>query len=178
MLKNLHIAIRDGNGHKVATYWVAACVAIHVFAMQCEADERSDNELDAGMQDLFIIERLSSDADSDSDSIYLPAEHTNMTHLQGEKHIDSSSRSNFFVQRQNKLSISNLFTQRQDEQNITILSSRLWYILVSVPSIFLFLYLSESLQLYPIHHHHSYDKLKSKLLPLPPPNVDEPPNMC
>jgi len=84
-LKNLRVVIRDGNGHKVATYWVAGCVAIHSFAMQCEADERSDDESDAAMQDPFIMEGLSSD--SDSDSIYPPTECTRIagTHLQGGK---------------------------------------------------------------------------------------------
>ena len=84
-LKNLCVAIWDGNGHKVATYWVAGCVAIHSFAMQCEADERSDDESDAAMQDPFIMEGLSSD--SDSDSIYPPTERTRIagTRLQGGK---------------------------------------------------------------------------------------------
>jgi hypothetical protein len=81
-LKNLRVAIKDGNGHKIATYWVAACVAVHAFAMQCEADERSDDESDAVMQDPFIMEGLSSD--SDSDSIH-PPERTGITRLQGGK---------------------------------------------------------------------------------------------
>ena len=82
-LKNLRIAIKDGNGHKVATYWVATCVAVHAFAMQCEAEERSDDESEAVMQDPFIMEGLSSD--SDSDRIYHPTERTSTTRLQGGK---------------------------------------------------------------------------------------------
>jgi hypothetical protein len=109
-LKNLRIAIKDGNGHKVATYWVATCVAVHAFAMQCEAEERSDDESEAVMQDPFIMEGLSSD--SDSDRIYHPTERTSTTRLQGGKAHHSSSRRNVFAQRQNKLSVGNSFAQR------------------------------------------------------------------
>jgi len=55
------VAIRDKNGHKIATYWVATCVAIHAFEMQCEDHDRSDDgddEDEAVMLDLFIVEGL------------------------------------------------------------------------------------------------------------------------
>jgi hypothetical protein len=34
-LKNLHLKIRDKKSHILATFWVAACIAVHSFAMQC-----------------------------------------------------------------------------------------------------------------------------------------------
>jgi len=40
---HIHVAIRDKNGHKIATYWVAMCVALHAFAMQWEDHNRSDD---------------------------------------------------------------------------------------------------------------------------------------
>jgi len=40
------VAIRDKNGHKIATYWVATCVALHAFAMQCEDHDRDDDRDD------------------------------------------------------------------------------------------------------------------------------------
>lgn len=58
-LKGLRINIKGKRAHKFATYWVAACIGIHAFAMQCEADERSGNDSDA--DDDFIQEGLSED---------------------------------------------------------------------------------------------------------------------
>ncbi|KAI0045772.1 hypothetical protein FA95DRAFT_1455900, partial [Auriscalpium vulgare] len=37
-LKGLRVSIRDSRSHKYATYWVAACIGVHAFAMQCEAE--------------------------------------------------------------------------------------------------------------------------------------------
>jgi hypothetical protein len=82
-LKNLCVVIRDKNTHKIATYWVATCVALHAFAMQCEDDERSDDEDDAVMRDPFIAEGLSSASDSDHD-IRLPSR-ISRTRLQAGK---------------------------------------------------------------------------------------------
>lgn len=62
-LKHLRLRISDDRSHKFATYWIAACVAIHAFAMQCEADERAEE--DSEYEDPFIAEGLSSDSDSD-----------------------------------------------------------------------------------------------------------------
>lgn len=61
-LKHLRVQIADERSHKFATYWVAACIGIHAFAMQCEDDERSDSNSD---QDPFIAEGLSSSSDFD-----------------------------------------------------------------------------------------------------------------
>jgi hypothetical protein len=35
-LKHLCVHILGERSHKFATYWVAACITIHTFAMQCE----------------------------------------------------------------------------------------------------------------------------------------------
>ncbi|KAF8220343.1 hypothetical protein L208DRAFT_1127843, partial [Tricholoma matsutake] len=35
-LKNLRLHIKDKKSHIFATYWVAACIGVHAFAMQCE----------------------------------------------------------------------------------------------------------------------------------------------
>ncbi|KAF8218578.1 hypothetical protein L208DRAFT_1149788, partial [Tricholoma matsutake] len=40
LLKNLHVNICDKNSHILATYWVAACIGLHSFAMQCEEKKR------------------------------------------------------------------------------------------------------------------------------------------
>lgn len=64
-LKNLRVDIRDRNSHKIATYWVTACIGLHAFAMMCE-DEEKDDESDSDISDPFIAEGLSSDT-SDSD---------------------------------------------------------------------------------------------------------------
>jgi len=59
-LKSLRVNIRDETSHKFATYWVAACVAIHSFSMECEAKEQSDDEDGVADVDPFIAEGLSS----------------------------------------------------------------------------------------------------------------------
>jgi DDE superfamily endonuclease len=60
-LKHLRVRILDERSHKFATYWVAACVTIHAFAMQCEDEERSDSNSD---EDPFIAGGLSSSSES------------------------------------------------------------------------------------------------------------------
>jgi hypothetical protein len=45
-------------------------MALHVFAMQCEDDERSDDESDAVMHDPFIVEGLLSDSSNSDDDIH------------------------------------------------------------------------------------------------------------
>jgi hypothetical protein len=73
-LKGLRMHIKDEKTHKFATYWVAACVGVHSFAMQCEEEERgpvSDDE--AVMADPFIDEGLSSSSDSEGNSRQVPA---------------------------------------------------------------------------------------------------------
>jgi hypothetical protein len=43
-LKSLRVRISDEKTHKYATYWIAACVAVHNFALRCEAEERAADE--------------------------------------------------------------------------------------------------------------------------------------
>jgi hypothetical protein len=59
-LKHLRVNIADESSHKLATYWVSACVGIHAFAMECEEDPDSDDP------DPFIAEGL-SESDSNID---------------------------------------------------------------------------------------------------------------
>ncbi|RDB17113.1 hypothetical protein Hypma_001673 [Hypsizygus marmoreus] len=67
-LKDLHMHIKDEASHKLATYWVGACIGIYSFAMQCEAEERANNDDGDGvMNDPFIAKGLSLDS-SDSDA--------------------------------------------------------------------------------------------------------------
>ena len=63
-LKHLRLRISNESSHKFATYWIAACIGIHAFAMQCEDEERED--ADSDFEDPFIAEGISS-SDSDSD---------------------------------------------------------------------------------------------------------------
>lgn len=67
-LKGLRVRIKDKKSHQFATYWVAACIGLHAFAMQCEADERERNNSD-DEEDPFIAEGLSSDSDSDNENL-------------------------------------------------------------------------------------------------------------
>jgi hypothetical protein len=62
-LKHLRVHIKDEKLHKFATYWVASCIGIHAFAMQCEAEETPNHD---AMQDPFINEGLSSSSSSDN----------------------------------------------------------------------------------------------------------------
>jgi hypothetical protein len=63
-LKHLRLQISDESSHKFAMYWIAACIGIHAFAMQCEDEEQED--ADSDFEDPFIAEGISS-SDSDSD---------------------------------------------------------------------------------------------------------------
>jgi hypothetical protein len=65
-LKHLRVNIRDGATHKIATFWVSACIGIHAFALRCEEEERG-GDADSDNPDPFIAEGLSS-ADSESDA--------------------------------------------------------------------------------------------------------------
>jgi hypothetical protein len=65
-LKWLCINIKDEKSHKFATYWVAACIRMHAFAMQCEAEEQvEEGDGRDPSTDPFINEGLSSSSDSD-----------------------------------------------------------------------------------------------------------------
>ncbi|KJA17757.1 hypothetical protein HYPSUDRAFT_146140 [Hypholoma sublateritium FD-334 SS-4] len=60
-LKNLRVHIKDRSSHVLATYWVAACIGIHSFAMQNEAEERRNNGIsDDEYHDPFINDGLST----------------------------------------------------------------------------------------------------------------------
>src|ERR1700674_716867 len=60
-LKHLRLRISDEHSHKFATYWIAACIGIHAFVMQCKDEERED--ADSDFEDPFIAEGLSSSSD-------------------------------------------------------------------------------------------------------------------
>jgi hypothetical protein len=63
-LKHLQLRISDECSHKFSMDWIAACIEIHAFAMQCEEEEQED--ADSNFEDPFIAEGLSlSDSDSD-----------------------------------------------------------------------------------------------------------------
>ena len=47
-LKNLQLDIRNKKTHKISCYLVGACVGIHAFAMDCEAEEKSESSDDSG----------------------------------------------------------------------------------------------------------------------------------
>jgi hypothetical protein len=87
-LKNLRLKIKDKRSHIFATYWVAACVGVHSFAMQCEEDERhldnSDSDLSAP-EDPFIAEGLSSSDDPDVATMTAPSQITRANRLQAGK---------------------------------------------------------------------------------------------
>lgn len=84
-LKHLRVRIKDEKSHKFATYWVAACIGIHAFAMQCEDDERAEGDEEM-REDPFIAEGLSSSSESDDNGgqrlLQRPA---NQPRLQAEK---------------------------------------------------------------------------------------------
>lgn len=64
-LKSLPINITNAKTHKFSTYWIAAAIGIHNFALDCEAEERSaDSDYDVA-EDPFVAEGLSSDSDLD-----------------------------------------------------------------------------------------------------------------
>lgn len=68
-MKDLRVNIKDEKTHRFATYWVAACVGVHSFAMQCEEEERGgDGDDEAVMADPFIDEGLSSTSGSEADN--------------------------------------------------------------------------------------------------------------
>ena len=58
-LKWLRVHIKDKKSHKFATYWVAACIGIHSFAMMCESEEWEGNNSDTN-ENPFIAKSLSS----------------------------------------------------------------------------------------------------------------------
>lgn len=71
-LKDLRVMIKDENSHKFATYWVVACIGIHSFSMDCEAEEKGGLS-----DDSFIAQGASTDASSDLYSRLNPAANHN-----------------------------------------------------------------------------------------------------
>jgi hypothetical protein len=63
-LKNLRVRIMDKNSHTFATYWIAACIRVHNFALKHEAEERAEGESVA--DDSFVEQGLSSPSSSSS----------------------------------------------------------------------------------------------------------------
>jgi hypothetical protein len=95
-LKSLHLAIKDKTGHKVTTYWVAVCMALHVFAMQCEDDKRSDDKSDAVMCDPFIVEGLLSDSSNSDNDIHRQYHPDGRTSLQIGKDCQQDLKDKLF----------------------------------------------------------------------------------
>jgi hypothetical protein len=85
-LKSLRVSIKNANAHKFATYWVAACIGVHSFAMQCEEEERGDSSDDeAAMADPFIDEGLSSSSNSSANEAPQQRSRGNNPRLQSGK---------------------------------------------------------------------------------------------
>ena len=71
-LKHLHLHNSNECSHKFATYCIVLCIAIHAFAMQCEAKEWEDE--DSEFEDPFIVEGLSSSSSNSDVSIKCQSE--------------------------------------------------------------------------------------------------------
>jgi hypothetical protein len=85
-LKRLRVNIRNEKSHKLATYWIAACIGLHSFAMQREDEENPDRDtMNAGTRDPFIDEGLSSSSDSDQIAHHPPTRRRTSTRLQKAK---------------------------------------------------------------------------------------------
>ena len=69
-LKNLRILIKSEHNHKFATYWIAACICLHNWAMKHEAEERArENDSDSSEEealDPFVTHNLSSASESNA----------------------------------------------------------------------------------------------------------------
>lgn len=61
--KSLRVNIIDGRSHKLATYWIAACIVVHTFALRSEIAVRDPNYNPA--RDPFVAAGVSSDSDPD-----------------------------------------------------------------------------------------------------------------
>ena len=94
-LKHLRVAIRNEASHKVATYWVAACVGVHAFALCCEQEERGGEDLDSDNPDPFIAEGLSSD-DASSDAGIGPQPGGNRDRLTEGKRLRETLKEKLF----------------------------------------------------------------------------------
>ena len=65
-LKSLRVQIDSEDAHKYATYWILACIVVHNFALDCEAQERDSDE--SADEDPFIREGLTSSESSSSEN--------------------------------------------------------------------------------------------------------------
>lgn len=85
-LKGLRVRIGDEVSHKFAAYWVAACINLHAFALQCEDDERNEDAGDVGPEnDDFIAEGLLLDSSEEED-----VERVNARHRQPAQRLRTS----------------------------------------------------------------------------------------
>lgn len=67
-LKGVRVNIVNERTHKLATYWVVACIITHAFAMRCEEEEHDpDSDYDP-MNDPFVAEGMGGGSRSSSDS--------------------------------------------------------------------------------------------------------------
>jgi hypothetical protein len=82
-LKHLRVRITDERSHKFATYWIAACVGLHAFAMQCEEDKHMDD--DSEHEDPFIAEGLSLSSSDDDIPLLRPSRNPNLQRLRTVK---------------------------------------------------------------------------------------------
>jgi hypothetical protein len=42
-LRDLRMLIQDERSHKMAVYWIVACISIHSFAIQCKLERQADD---------------------------------------------------------------------------------------------------------------------------------------
>lgn len=78
-LRGLRLQINNANMHRIATYWIAVCIAVHMFAFRVEREERGEDDED--YLDPFVEEGATTssssaasapeDPDSDSNSDYV-----------------------------------------------------------------------------------------------------------
>lgn len=68
-LKALRIHITSRRRHIIATYWVAACIAVHSFSIQCEERERLVAYGDDDWVDPFIAEGLDEEHGSENGDV-------------------------------------------------------------------------------------------------------------
>jgi len=60
-LKGLCVYIKNEKAHKIASYWVVACIGIHLFAMLCEEEEWG-GDFNSDYPNPFIQDGLSLDS--------------------------------------------------------------------------------------------------------------------
>jgi hypothetical protein len=100
-LKSLHVNIDDARSHKLATYWVAACIGLHSFAMQCEEEENA-NEDEVRWRDHFIDEGLSSSGEESEDEGVAPPVPVSSRRLRAaQKHREKLKRRLFRAKERN-----------------------------------------------------------------------------